>query len=160
MKKLAIGVALGAVLLSTSAVAGTCNGEFGWLGKGTAYNLEEGSFIFTGEFSGTFFNNDTSDPMHKITGQCPGLWHVKADGSGNSNGACISKDADGDKIFFEWSGTGDFPVTAGPFTFIGGTGKFAGIAGSGKFRGVNVAADDRGNGMGYATWTDCSYKLQ
>ena len=160
MKKLAIGVALGALMLTTSAVAGTCNGEFGWLGKGTAYTLEEGAFIFTGEFSGTFFNNDTSDPTHKMTGQCPGLWHVRADGSGNSNGACISRDADGDKIFFEWSGTGDFPVTAGPFKFVGGTGKFEGVTGSGKFRGVNVAADERGNGMGYATWMDCSYTIK
>ncbi len=160
MKKLAIGVAFGALMLSTSAVAGTCNGEFGWLGKGTVYNLEAGSWIFAGEFSGTFFNIDTSDPTHKITSQCPGVWLVNADGSGKSNGACIAKDADGDKIFYEWSGTGNFPVTEGPFQIIGGTGKFEGITGGGKFRGVNVAADDGGNGMGYATWTECSYKLQ
>ncbi len=38
---------------------------------------------------------------------------------------------------------------------IGGTGKFDGITGGGKFRGVNVAADDGGNGMGRAIWTDC-----
>ena len=160
MKKLAIGVALGAIMLTTSAVAGTCNGEFGWAGKGTTYLLEEGAWIFTGEYSGSFFNIDTSDPTHKMTGECPGLWHVRADGSGNANGACISRDADGDKIFFEWSGAGDFPVITGPFSLVGGTGKFEGISGAGKFKGVVTAADDLGNGMGYATWTDCSYTIK
>lgn len=159
MKTLIFGSALAALVISTSAYAGTCNGEFGWLGKGTVYAMEEGSFVFTGEFSGTFFNADTSDVTHKMTSQCPGLWHVKADGTGNSNGTCIARDASGDKIFFEWSGTGSFPVTAGPFKFLGGTGKFDGITGSGMFEGVSVAADDGGNGMGYATWTDCTYKL-
>lgn len=159
MNKFLIAATAGIMALSASAHAGTCNGEFGWLGKGTVYALGEGAFIFTGEFSGTFFSNDTSDPMHKITSQCPGLWHVKSDGSGVSNGACIARDADGDKIFFEWNGSGDFPVTAGPFTFVGGTGKYEGVTGSGKFHGVTVAQDDGGNGMGYATWTDCTYTL-
>ena len=122
----------------------------------TAYNLEEGSFIFTGEFSGTLFNTDVNDPTHKMTSQCPGLWHVKGT-SGTSNGVCIMRDSAGDKIFLEWNGTGEFPVTEGPFAIVSGTGKFAGASGSGKFRGVSVAADDGGNGMGYATWYDCNY---
>ncbi len=159
MKTLAIGVALGALMLSTSAVAGTCNGEFGWLGKGTAYALGGSDFIFTGEFSGTLFNTDTSDPTHKMTTQCPGLWHVKGK-SGTSNGVCIMRDAAGDNIILEWNGTGEFPVTAGPFTIVSGTGKFEGASGAGMFHGVSVAADDGGNGMGYATWTDCSYTIK
>jgi hypothetical protein len=70
-----------------------------------------------------------------------------------------ARDADGDKIFFEWSGTGKFPITGGPFQLVGGTGKFAGISGIGMFKGVTVATDDSGNGMGYATWTDCQYTI-
>ena len=159
IRQLFIVLGVFVLALSTRADAGTCNGEFGWRGKGTSYNLAEGSFIFTGEFSGTFFNTDTSDPTHKMTTQCPGLWHVKKGGAGTSNGACIARDADGDKIFFEWSGTGKFPVTAGPFELVGGTGKFAGISGGGKFKGVSVASDDGGNGMGYATWTACKYTI-
>ena len=42
--------------------------------KGT---VKEGSFVFTGEFSGTLFNTDTNDPTHKMTVQCPGLWNVQ-----------------------------------------------------------------------------------
>ena len=159
MRVLTLGIALVALAITTNANAGTCNGEFGWLGKGNVYGMGEGSFVFTGEFSGAFFNTDTSDPTHKAATQCPGLWHVRADGSGNSNGNCIMRDAEGDKIFFEWSGTGTFPVTGGPFTFLGGTGKFNGVTGSGTFRGVTVASDDGGNGMGYATWTNCTYSL-
>ena len=49
MKKLLTFLALGMFAASTSAVAGTCNGEFGWLGKGTAFSLAEGSFVFTAE---------------------------------------------------------------------------------------------------------------
>ena len=129
-----------------------------WLSKGTVYVLEEGAFIFTGEFSGTFFNADTSDPTHNMTTQCPGLWHVKG-AEGKSNGACIMKDADGDKIILEWSGTGSFPEISGPFQWVAGTGKFAGISGEGMFKGVSVAADDSGNGMGYSDWWDCNYTI-
>lgn len=138
--------------------AGTCNGEFGWRGIGTTYDLAGESFIFTGEFSGTFFNTESSDPTHKMTVQCPGLWLVK-DGSSTANGACIAKDAAGDKIFLDWSGEGTFPEVSGPFTMTGGTGKFQGISGSGKFKGVSVATDDGGHSMGYATWSDCTYTL-
>ena len=149
MKKLILLAVLGTFALSTATYAGTCNGEFGWLGKGTAYNLEEGNFIFTGEFSGTFFNTDTSDPTHKMTVQCPGLWHVEGS-EGSSNGAYIGKDGDGDKMFFKWAGTGAFPYT-------GGTGKFAAASGGGIFLGHTVGFDDGMNGMGYATWTECTY---
>jgi hypothetical protein len=153
---LAATLAAGSMMLATSAYAGSCNGEFGWLGKGTAYALGKGDFIFTGEFSGTFFNTSTSDPTHKMTAQCPGLWHVKG-GSGDSNGACIMRDAAGDKMIVEWNGAGEFPVTEGPFTIVSGTGKFKGASGTGMFRGVSVAADDSGNSMGYSTWYDCTY---
>ena len=156
MKNLLVGMVFGIFALSTTAYAGTCNGEFGWLGKGTSYNLEEGAFIFTGEFSGTFFNTDTSDPTHKMTVQCPGLWHVQG-GEGTSNGACIGKDAEGDKIFFTWAGSGTFPYTGGPFQVTSGTGKFASASGGGEFLGHTVAFDDGMNGMGYATWTGCTY---
>jgi hypothetical protein len=145
------------MMLAATAHAGSCNGEFGWLGKGTVYALQKGAFIFTGEFSGTLFNTNTSDPTHKMTTQCPGLWHVKG-GSGTSNGVCIMRDAAGDKIILEWNGaTGEFPVTEGPFTIVAGTGKFEGASGTGMFRGVSVAADDGGNSMGYATWYNCTY---
>lgn len=159
MRKLFILLTLVVLAASTRADAGTCNGEFGWMGKGTTYKLAKGSFVFTGEFSGTFFNSDTSDPTHRMATQCPGLWYVKKGGVGTASGVCIAMDADRDKIFFEWSGTGKFPVTVGPLQLIGGTGKFASISGSGKFHGVSVAADDRGNSMGYATWTECKYTL-
>ena len=156
MKRMMLLAALGTLAFSTAVSAGTCNGEFGWLGKGTAYNLDEGNFIFTGEFSGTFFNTDTSDPTHKMTFQCPGLWHVEG-GEGNSNGVCIGKDADGDKLFFKWAGTGAFPYTGGPFQVTSGTGKFDGAGGNGDFLGHTVAFDEGMNGMGYATWTNCTY---
>ena len=90
MKKLLALITLGMFSVSTGVVAGTCNGEFGWLGKGTAFGLAEGDFIFTGEFSGALFNTDTSDPTHKATVQCPGLWHVEG-GEGKSQGVCILK---------------------------------------------------------------------
>ncbi len=151
-------LAAGSMMLTASAYAGSCNGEFGWAGEGTMYALEEGAFIFTGEFSGTFFNTDTNDPTHKMTTECPGLWHVKG-GSGNSKGACIMRDAAGDRLILDWEGTGEFPVTAGPFRIVAGTGKFAGAKGGGMFRGVNVAADDLGSGMGYSTWYNCSYTI-
>ena len=156
MKKLVLLAALSTLALSTAAVAGTCNGEFGWLGKGTAYNLDEGNFIFTGEFSGTLFNTDTSDPTHKMTVQCPGLWHVEGS-EGTANGVCIMKDAAGDKIFATWAGTGTFPYTGGPFQITSGTGKFEAASGGGIFLGHTVAFDDGMNGMGYETWTECTY---
>ncbi len=156
MRKLFVLFAVGTFMVATSAFAGSCNGQFGWLGKGTAYGLGDGNFIFTGEFSGTFFNEDSDDPTHNMTSQCPGLWHVKG-GEGASNGVCIMKDAAGDKLVLEWAGTGTFPETGGPFQIVSGTGKFAGASGSGMFKGVSVAADDMGNGMGYATWWDCTY---
>ena len=156
MKKLLTFLALGMFAASTGAVAGTCNGEFGWLGKGTAFSLAEGSFVFTGEFSGTLFNTDTNDPTHKMTVQCPGLWHVEG-AKGAVNGVCIMKDADGDKMFITFSGTGAFPTVEGPFKITSGTGKFAAASGGGNFLGHTVAFDDGMNGMGYSTWTNCTY---
>ena len=156
MKKTILLVIIGLFSVSSAAISGTCNGEFGWLGKGTAFNLDQGNFVFTGEFSGTLFNTDTNDPTHKMTVQCPGLWHVEGT-EGAVNGACIMKDAEGDKMFITFNGKGAFPKVKGPFQITSGTGKFAGASGGGTFLGHTVAFDDAMNGMGYSTWTNCTY---
>ena len=156
MKNIVVLAILAIFSTSSAAISGTCNGEFGWLGKGTAFGLDEGNFVFTGEFSGTLFNTDTSDPTHKMTVQCPGLGHVEG-GNGKVNGVCIMKDAAGDKMFITFNGTGSFPKVEGPFKITSGTGKFANASGGGTFLGHTVAFDDAMNGMGYSTWTNCTY---
>jgi hypothetical protein len=53
----------------------------------------------------------------------------------SAKGQCTWTDADGDKIFNDWTGAADANgVLAGMNQLTGGTGKFSGIQGKGPFQ--------------------------
>lgn len=72
--------------------------------------------------------------LNIVTAACPYVGEVK-NGEANDTGHCAWTDADGDKVFTDWSGQFDMKTGkgGGPQTIIGGTGKFAGIAGAAPF---------------------------
>jgi len=73
-------------------------------------------------------------PLHVGTAMCPYINEMNGD-TITFQGRCAWSDADGDKIFTEWSGKFSASTGAGdgqqPIT--GGTGKFSGIQGAAPF---------------------------
>jgi hypothetical protein len=74
-------------------------------------------------------------PLHIGTAMCPYISEATA-GTINFQGKCVWSDADGDKIFTEWTGKFSASTGAGngPQTITGGTGKFSGVQGTSPFQ--------------------------
>lgn len=85
------------------------------------------------------------------TAMCPYISEVAGDTIA-LQGRCAWSDADGDKIFTEWSGK--FSASkgggGGPQPIIGGTGKFSGIQGSAPFQ--CQALNDKGQFSCSSQW--------
>ncbi len=149
-------VALCASSLATAATAGEIQikGQFGWLGVGTAYEVEKGHFYWVGEFSGTFFNDEgPGSPMHNSGVKCPA--HNDLDFNNKKarlGGYCIVLDADGDQAYLSWQCAGAPGKCTGSFEWTGGTGKYVEISGSNTFTGVTVISHADGKASGYSIW--------
>ena len=87
-----------------------------------------------GGFYGVTFNTRGSGPLHMGSAVCSYTLDLTG-GAGPGRGSCAWTDADGDKIFTDYSGT---LATNGVFDglnqFTGGTGKFSGITGKAPFQ--------------------------
>jgi hypothetical protein len=94
--------------------------------------------------------------LNIVTATCPYVSAVK-NGQAYDTGHCAWTDADGDKVFADWSGQVDMKTGkgGGPATIVGGTGKFVGITGSGPF--TCQALND--NPVQYACSTNWDYQL-
>jgi len=132
-------------------------GEFGWLGVGTAVEVEKGHFYWVGEFSGTFFNDKGEGSLFHLAGvKCPAWFDADfSTSSSKAGGYCIITDLDGDTATVIWQNAGDPNVgkrNPGTFEYISGTGKYQGISGKNTFFGITQVNWADGKSSGYATW--------
>lgn len=106
----------------------------GWRFVGEFVNVAEKRGIGHGRVAGVTFNDKGSGPLHLGPANCVDTFTV-VDGQGRNKGYCAFGDADGDRIFTEFSGT--FTPEAGGTgvnDIIGGTGKYSGVQGSGPWK--------------------------
>lgn len=82
---------------------------------------------------GISFNDKGSGPLHGGPATCFFAFNV-IDGRGNNKGYCAFGDADGDRLFTDWSGNASPDGDNGTNNIVGGTGKYAGITGSGPWK--------------------------
>lgn len=142
MTKTMMVVALGIV---ASTLAGTVGAEAlpksgtfllnsGWKAVGETAQVGEGRVLGWGAFYGVTFNQRGSGPLHMGTGVCNYILDLSG-GIGPGRGTCAWTDADGDKIYTDYSGAlaadGAF---SGMNQYTSGTGKFAGITGKAPFQ--------------------------
>lgn len=125
------GVPSGAQQLPKS---GTIVVNSGWKTTGEMVQVGEGRVMGWGGFFGVTFNTRGSGPLHMGTAVCPYYLDLTG-GAGPGGGSCAWTDADGDKIFTQYTGT---LATNGVFDGLnqitGGTGKFSGITGKAPFQ--------------------------
>jgi hypothetical protein len=142
MNKIVVVVALG---LATCMLTGTVGAEplpksgtfaltSGWKAVGETAQVGEGRILGWGAFYGVTFNQRGSGTFHMGTAVCNYILDLTG-GVGPGRGTCAWTDADGDKIYGDYSGalTAD-GVFNGLNQYTGGTGKFAGITGKAPFQ--------------------------
>jgi len=114
--------------------SGSINFHTGWKFVGEAVTVADKHLQGHGSVAGVTFNDKGSGPLHLGPANCFDTFFV-IDGQGKNKGFCAFGDADGDRIFTEF--TGNFvPGTGGNGIneIAGGTGKYAGITGSGPWK--------------------------
>ena len=133
---LAGAVAIGAGLANAQQLPKSGSIEFhtGWKFTGSVMNVAENHVQGHGSVSGVTFNNKGSGPLHLGPANCFDTFFV-ANGKGTAKGFCTFSDADGDRIFTDYTGE-PAPEGGGDGInkIVGGTGKYAGISGSGPWR--------------------------
>jgi hypothetical protein len=132
-------------------------GDFGWLGVGTAVEVEKGHYYWVGEFSGTFFSDKGEGGLFHLAGvKCPAWFDANySTSSAKAGGYCIVTDLDGDQATVIWQQTSDPNAGkggSGTFEYIAGTGKYQGISGKNTFFAVTQVNWADGKSSGYATW--------
>ncbi len=160
-----VGIAAAACLTTVVAQAqagdGKLNGTFGYYTVGETYTIKEQHLLFTGEFSGTYFDTTGQGIFHNVAVTCPGIYDLNYQTDQSSaQGYCIVGTAGGDKATFAWSckGIPSKGTCDGTWSFNSGTGKFKGISGDATFAAQNVALNEKGRISGYASWKG-SYHL-
>jgi hypothetical protein len=130
--------------------SGSISWHTGWRMVGETLEVAKGHVEGHGSVIGTSFNDKGSGPLHRGPAECVYTF-FSINGAGPSKGYCAFGDADGDRIFTDWTGEG----SSGTNVIMGGTGKYAGITGSGPWSG----AAPTGNHGGWVTVQRLDYKL-
>ena len=150
----ALAIAMSLALLGTAhAEDWKVTGQFGYVGVGTAHEIEKGHLFWAGEFSGTFFN-DKKDGLFDHAGvRCPGVNDLDMNKKkGKALGYCIITDAAGDNAYLSWRCEGDTVACSGTFEYTGGTGKYEKVTGSNTFAAKTAVQWKDGMAAGSATW--------
>ncbi len=114
--------------------SGSISWHTGWKNVGEALTVAEGHMQGHGTTIGTSFNDKGSGPLHLGAAECFYVFFT-IDGVGSNKGYCAFGDADGDRIFTDWTGKAGVPGgNEGTNVIAGGTGKYAGITGSGPWK--------------------------
>ena len=122
--------------------SGSINFHTGWKFVGEALTVADKHVQGHGTVVGVTFNDKGAGPLHLGPAECFIAFFV-IDGRGKNKGYCAFGDADGDRIFTDFTGTlssgeqGDQGINE----IAGGTGKYAGIQGSGPWKCKNVSAN-------------------
>lgn len=135
---LATGLSCATLCTSVSAQqlpsSGSISIHTGWKDTSVAVKVAEGRWQGQGMVTGATFNDQGSGPLHLGPANCSYTFFA-VEGSARNMGFCAFGDADGDRIFAQFTGSGTPEGTAtGSNEIIGGTGKYAGIRGSGPWK--------------------------
>lgn len=114
--------------------SGSFNIHTGWKDTGVALEVADKRMQGQGMVTGVTFNDKGSGPLHTGPANCSYTFMV-VEGAGKSKGFCTFSDADGDRIFTDFTGINKPDGQAsGTNEIVGGTGKYAGIQGSGPWK--------------------------
>ncbi len=146
-----LGILLAVVCLSTlTGVAGaqdlpksgSISWHTGWKFTGEVMNVAEGHMEVHGKAIGTSFNDNGAGPLHLGAAECVAAIFL-INGSGSNVGYCAFGDADGDRIFTQFTGKVGLPngYDEGTNVISGGTGKYTGISGRGPWKCKGVGSN-------------------
>jgi hypothetical protein len=114
--------------------SGSISVHTAWKDVGEAQTVAEGHLQGHGSVVGVSFNDTGAGPLHLGAASCFYTFFA-IDGVGSNKGYCAFGDADGDRIFTDWTGKVGVPGgDEGINVIAGGTGKYAGITGSGPWK--------------------------
>ncbi len=140
-----------------------------WSGEGHAFPIGNDRVYMVAVYSGTIFVDKGEGVLHAASIVCPATVEIDLlTGKKSGQGHCVITNQDGDRIYADYTCTGDFKGFAGPFTLVGGTGKFTGITGEGEMisqlqsRAVVVVEgfeSARQHGEGVAFWPKLTYHI-
>jgi len=140
-----------------------------WEGDGFAFPIGDDRVYMVAVFTGLMFVEDGQGALHAGSLVCPAT--VEADlntMTKSSKGHCIITNPEGERVYAEFSCTGDLEGCRGPFTITSGTGKFTGITGEGEMVSqmqsrqlmvVEGFESARQHGEGIATWPRITYSI-
>jgi len=138
LRRVLIGLIVSVVTVGASADdiprSGKVTFNSGWKLTGNLVKLTDSRAYWSGIDWGVWFNAKGAALLNRVTAICPDTADVD-NGVITAKGFCTLTDADGDKIFGDWSGKQPSPSVdfAGVGQLIGGTGKFTGIQGKWEF---------------------------
>ena len=129
-----------AVLFATTLSAqqlpksGTISFHTGWKDVGEAREVADKRMQGHGSVVGVTFNDKGAGPLHLGPASCFYTF-FGIEGNSKQKGFCTFSDADGDRIFTDFTGTGAPDGQGNGINEIaGGTGKYAGIQGRGPWK--------------------------
>ena len=140
-----------------------------WEGEGFAFPIGDDRVYMVAVYTGVMFVEDAQGALHAGSLVCPAT--VEADLKAmtkSGKGHCIITNTDGERVYADFSCTGDLEGCRGPFTLTGGTGKFTGITGEGEMISkmqsrqllvVEGFESARQHGEGIATWPRITYSI-
>lgn len=146
-RKLALASGLCIAMFCTATGAqqlpksGSISWHTGWKVTGDAVTVADKHMQGHGSVVGVTFNDKGAGPLHLGPAECFYTFFV-ADGKGRNQGYCAFGDADGDRIFTQFTGNLSPDGDSGTNEIAGGTGKYVGIQGSGPWK--CKAADTNG----------------
>ena len=122
--------------------SGSISWHTGWKFTGEVMTVAEGHIEGHGKVIGTSFNDNGTGPLHMGAAECVAAFFL-INGSGSNVGYCSFGDADGDRIFTQFTGKVGLPngYDEGTNVISGGTGKYAGISGSGPWKCKGVGSN-------------------
>lgn len=120
--------------------SGSINFHTGWRDLAEVVQVADKHVQGHARDAGVTFNDKGSGPLHLGPANCFATFDL-IDGSGPVKGYCAFGDADGDRIFTDFTGSIGSDGANGTNVISGGTGKYSGASGNGpwkcKFPGSN-----------------------
>ena len=113
--------------------SGSISFHTGWKDTSVAIQVADKRWQGQGIVTGATFNDKGTGPLHLGPANCSYAFFA-VEGNAKNKGFCTFGDADGDRIFAEFTGAGTPDAqTSGINEITGGTGKYAGIHGNGPW---------------------------
>lgn len=140
-----------------------------WKGEGFAFPIGNDRVYMIAVFTGMMFIEDGQGALHAGSLACPSTVEANLTTMTKSGkGHCIISNTEGERVYAEFSCTGDLEGCRGPFTITGGTGRFTGITGEGEMISriqsrqlivVEGFESARQHGEGIAIWPRITYTI-